>query len=221
MHRPDDEFINQFRERFGDLLLNCHGERGKTGAHIDVGDFSHAKEDEPIDVICTDEANISRTLKLEDSPTPRNFHALDSICPMESAIKHETFHDRNLLGSGAIFHNMAGDIHSPMIPWTTKISPFLDKSVQDVPQLSWNGPDCFTPLAESQRWLYDNTYFGYTDDVPSTLMSHDSGYTTMDVADQDILADSLREQGDSNFDLATSQGHVNENWLHSDGETYT
>ncbi|KAJ5288299.1 hypothetical protein N7508_011074 [Penicillium antarcticum] len=225
MHRPDDEFINQFRERFGDLLLSCHGERGRTDAHVDVGgsmfSASHAKEDEPVDVMCADEANTARTLRLEKgSPKPRNFHALGSISPMKSAKQHETFHDRNLLGSGAIFHNKAGDIHSPMIRWNTKISPFLDESIQHVQQISWNGPDGFTPLAESQRWLYDHTYFGHTDDISRTLVHHDSGYTTLDGADQDILADSLSEQPDLNSVLATSEGHVNEHWQYSDGEKF-
>jgi hypothetical protein len=112
---------------------------------------SHAKEDEPIDVIYADEANTGRTLRLEKgSPNSRNFHALGSISLMNSAKKHETFHDRNILGSGAVFHNKAGDIHSPMTRWTTKISPLLD-DIQHAPHISWNRPDGFAPLAESQR----------------------------------------------------------------------
>lgn len=71
----------------------------------------YANENEPIDVICTDEVITGRTLRLENgSPKPRNFHALGSISPMVSANKHETFHDRNLLGSGAVFYNKAGDL---------------------------------------------------------------------------------------------------------------
>ncbi|KAJ6012408.1 hypothetical protein N7522_002763 [Penicillium canescens] len=225
MHRPDDEFINQFRERFGDLLLSCQGKRGRTGAQVDMGNSvfsaSHAKKDEPIDVICTDEANTGRILRLEKgSPKTRNFHALGSISLMKSAKKDETFHDRNLLGSEAVFHNKAGGIHSPMTRWTAKISPFLDESIQHVPQISWNGPDGFTPLAESQHWLYDNTCFGHTDDISRALMRQDSGYATVDGADQDILAHISSEQPGSNSDLATSEGHVNEHWQYSDGEKF-
>ncbi|CAG8195840.1 unnamed protein product [Penicillium nalgiovense] len=69
MHRPDDEFINQFRKRFGDLLLTCHGERGMAGAHVDLGDpmlhASYVNENMPIDDMWTDEPNTGRTLRLE------------------------------------------------------------------------------------------------------------------------------------------------------------
>lgn len=48
MRRPDDELINQLRERFGGLLLSFHGERRMAGAHIDARDqvllANHANE---------------------------------------------------------------------------------------------------------------------------------------------------------------------------------
>ena len=40
-----------------------------------------------------------------------------------------------------------------MIQWNVNFSPLLDESIQRVQQISWNGPVCFTPLADSQRWL--------------------------------------------------------------------
>lgn len=224
MHRPDDEFINQFREKFGDLLLSCHGERGMAGTHVDARDpmlpASYVNGNEPIDVICTDGANLGRTLRLESgSPKSQNFHAPDSFSPMISTKKHN-FHDSNLPVSGAVFHNKAGDLHSPMVRCNTMISPFLDESIQRVPQISWNRPDCFTPLAESQRWLCDNTYFGQADDTSRTLMHRDSGYATQDGADQNILTDDFIAQPDSNFDLATSEAHANDYWLYGDEGKY-
>ncbi|CRL29481.1 unnamed protein product [Penicillium camemberti] len=180
MHRPDDEFINQFREKFGDLLLSRHGERRMAGTHVDARDpmlpAGHVNKNEPSDSIWTDEANVGRTLRLESGcPKSQNIHALDSFSPMTGAKKHKTFHDRNLPGSGAVFHNKAGDLHSPMIRCNTMISPFPDESIQRVPQISWNGPDCFTPLAEPQLWLCDKAYFGQAGDTLGTLMHRDSG----------------------------------------------
>lgn len=225
MHRPDDDFINQFKEKFGDLLLNCHGERGKRGAHFDAGDpmlpASYDNDNEAINVTWTDEANSAQTLRLESgSPEHEDFRVPDLFSPMINAKKHKKFHDRNLPGSGAVFHNNAGDLHSPMIQWNTNISPTLDVSIQRVPQVFWNGPDCFTPLAESQRWLCDNTYFGKADGISRTLRHHDFGYATSDGADQDILTDCLHEQPGSNFDMATSEAQVNKHWPYGDGEKY-
>ncbi|KAJ5365206.1 hypothetical protein N7517_008092 [Penicillium concentricum] len=139
---------------------------------------------------------------------------------MINAKKHKEFHDRNLPGSGAVFHNNAGDLHSPMIQWNTNISPTLDVSIQRVPQVLWNGPECFTPLAESQRWLCDNTYFGKADGISRTLMHHDFGYAISDGADQDILTDCIHEQSGSNFDMATSEAQVNKHWPYGDGEKF-
>lgn len=225
MHRPDDEFINQFREKFGDLLLSCHGERGMAGTHVDAGDpmlpASYVNENEPNDVKWRDEANIGRTLRLESgSPKSQNFHAPDPFSPIISAKKHKTFHDRNLPGSGAVFHNKAGDLRSPLIRCNTEISPFLDESMQRVQQISWNGPNCFTPLAESQRWLCDNTYSGQAGDTPRSLMHRDSGYATQDGADQHILTGNLIAQPDLKFDLATSEAHSNDFWPYGDEEKY-
>jgi hypothetical protein len=225
MRRPDDEFVDQFRKRFGDLLLTCNGKRME-GAHVDARDpMSHASfgnENEPIDVMRTDDANTGRTLRLESgSPKFRKVHAPDSFSPTISAKKHETFQDRNLLGSGAVFHNTAGDLHSPLIRRNTMVSPFLDESIQCVPQISWNRPNCFTPLTESQRWLCDDTYFGQTDDISKTIVHRDSGYVTVDGADQYILTDDLTTQPDSNIDWGTSETHVNEYWPYGDEEKYT
>ncbi|KAJ5473971.1 hypothetical protein N7475_003537 [Penicillium sp. IBT 31633x] len=224
MRRPDDEFIDQFRKRFGDLLLTCHGKRRMEGDHVDAGDpilhASYGNENEPIDVMWTDEANTDRTLRLESgSPKSRNSHTPHSFFSMISPKMHETFHDRNVPGSGAVFHNTEGDLYSPMIRWNTKVSPFLDESIQCVPQISWNGPKCFTPLAESHRWLCDNTYFGQADDISKASMHHDSGYVTVNGANQDILADDLIVQPDTNV-LATSETHVNGYRPYGDAEKF-
>ncbi|KAJ5946417.1 hypothetical protein N7454_003256 [Penicillium verhagenii] len=192
MHRPDDEFINQFREKFGDLLLSCRDERATATVDVNAGNpiwpASHANEHELTDAMWIDEADTGRALRLQS----------------------ETFDDRNLLGSGAVFHNKAGDLHSPMVRWNSNISPSLDESMQRVPRISWNGPDSFTPLADPQRWLIDNPYFGQADDLSRTLMHHDHGYNTVDRADQDTLTDGLSGQPDSKSKLAISEAHVNE-----------
>jgi hypothetical protein len=206
--------------------LTCHSKRRMESAHVDAEDLrlhaSHDNENGPIDVMWTDEANTGRTLRLESgSPKSRNYHAPDSFSPVISAKKHEASHDRNVPGSGAVFHNTAGDLHSPMIRWNTRVSPFLDESIQCVPQISWNGPNCFTPLAESQLWLCDNTYLGQADDISKAHRHHNPGYVAVDGDDQDILTDDLIEQPAANIGMATSETHVNEDWPYHDEEKYT
>lgn len=225
MPRPDDEFINQFRARFGDLLLSGNAASGVKITHVDPRDSilpaSYANDKELTDPMWINEATPGRTLRLESGPIENvNFHAFNSFSPNISSKDREAFDDRNLLGSGAVFHNKAGDLHSPMVRWNSNFSPLLDESIHCVPQISWNGTDCFTPLAESQRWLSDNPYFGLTDDISGILMHHHSEYTTGDGVDQETLTDGFSKQPDSKFALVKSEAHVNEDWPCSDREKY-
>ncbi|KAJ5853067.1 hypothetical protein N7534_005610 [Penicillium rubens] len=224
MRKPDDEFINRFRERFGDLLLSCQGERGWRGVQFDVGDpmlpTSYAIGNEPIDVAPTDEANTGQTLWRESGyPKHQSFHAPNSFSPMVNVKKYETFDDRNLSRPGTDIYNNVEDIRSPSVQWNTNISPILDKPIQPIPQSFWNGPGCFTPLAESQGCLYDNTYFGQADGI-STLIHHDFEYATLGGVDQDIFTCCCSEKSDRKFDLATPKAQVNENWPYGHREKY-
>jgi hypothetical protein len=65
MRRPYDEFINQFREKYGDRFLSRQAEREIRGVQTDMGDpmlpDSCVNGDDPIDVAPTDEANTDQT----------------------------------------------------------------------------------------------------------------------------------------------------------------
>lgn len=220
MRKPDDEFIKRFRERFGDLLLSCQGERGLRGVQSDVGDAmpptSYVIENEPIDVAPTDDANPGQKLWRESGyPKNHSFHAPISLFPMVN----EAFHDGNLSRPGADFYNNVGDIRSPLVQWNTNISPILDNPIQSLPQCFWNGPGCFTPLAESQGCLYDNSHSGQADGR-STLIYHDFEYATLGRVHQDIFTCCCSEQSDPKSDLATPEARVNENWPYSHREKY-
>ncbi|CAG7937597.1 unnamed protein product [Penicillium nalgiovense] len=139
MPRPDNEFINQFREKFGDLLLGRQGGRGLRGSQFVVGDpmlpASYASGNEPIDVASTDEAITGQTLKRESGYAKyHSFHApADLFSPIIKDKEYKTFHDCNP-GSGAVFYNNLGDIRSTMVQLNPDISPTFDKPFQPIPQ---------------------------------------------------------------------------------------
>jgi hypothetical protein len=122
-----------------------------------------------------------------DSSISCRLNTPESLSPMVFSKKQKTSYNRSLPGSGAVFHNKAGDLHSPMIEWNTAMAPLLDASAQHHSPIFWGGSGCFTPLAETQNWLYgEATRHEYPNYMPWFLSQHDSGYTVVDSIDHFI-----------------------------------
>lgn len=133
--------------------------------------------------------------------------------------KHKTSHNHVLPGSGAIFHNEGGDLHSPMIQWNTTFSPLVDTSIQNAPPTSWVGPGCFTPLAQTQQWPCGDTHYGQPDYVPGFLTHCDSGYI-LDDLNHDVLIDDISQQPDAKIDSAAFEADTIEDSPYGNGEKY-
>ncbi|KAI2734267.1 transcriptional regulator family: Grainyhead/CP2 [Penicillium roqueforti] len=224
MRRPYDEFINQFREKYGDRFLSRQAEREIRGVQTDMGDpmlpDSCVNGDDPIDVAPTDEANTDQTSRRESGYSKhRGFHAPDSFSSMIDVEKYETFHDRNVSGSDAVLYNNVGDILSPLSQWSTDISRILDEPVQPNPQDPQNAP-CFTSLAKSQGWPYDDTHFGQANGISTTLVHHNSGYSTLYDVYQDIFTSRCSGQSNPKSELATPTAQVNEHWIYGHREKF-
>lgn len=224
MRRPHDEFINQFREKYGDRFFSRQAEREIRGVQPDMEDpmlpDSSVNGNEPIDVAPTDEANTDQILKRESGYSKhRSFHAPDSFSSMIDVEKYETFHDRNVSGSDAVLYNNVGDIFSPLSQWSTNIPCILDEPVQPIPQDPWNAP-CFTSLAKSQGWPYDDTHFGQANGISTTLIHQNFGYATLDDVYQDIFTSRCSGQSNPKSDMATPKAQVNEHWLYNHREKF-
>lgn len=182
MRKPGDDFIVQFRKKFGDLLLTCDGERGKGGAFVHPGDptlpVRYANNIDFVGAMQVDNTKYEQASGLvSGSSVSRKSNAPDSLSPVVHPKKHKTSHSRNLPGSGAVYHNKAGDLHSPMIEWGETTAPFLDASNQCTWPIPWVGPDCFAPLAQTQHWVCDNTNYGQPDYMSGIFTLHDSAYS--------------------------------------------
>jgi hypothetical protein len=223
MRKPDDEFISHFRKRFGDLLLSCNDESRKGSGLVDAGDpmlpVSYANDNALVSTMQVDNANSAQTLGLvHGSPFSRQIHTPDSLSPMIVSKKHKTSHNQTLPGSGAVFHNNAGDLHSPMIQWDLTTSPLFDGSIHDATSNSWVGRACFTPLAQTQYWLCDNTQDGQRGNLPGFLTRDDSGDAT--VNGHNMLTHIISEQTDLKYDLAASEGDFTRDPPFGNGEEY-
>ncbi|CAG8000048.1 unnamed protein product [Penicillium salamii] len=213
MRKPGDEFIVQFRKKFGDLLLTCDGERGKGGAFVHPGDptlpVRYANDIDFVGATQVDNTKYEQSLGLvSGSSVSRKSNAPDSLSPLVIHKKHKTSHSRNLPGSGAVFHNKAGDLHSPMIEWGETTAPFFDTSNQCTSPISWVGPDCFAPLAQTQHWVCDNTHYGQPDYIPGIFTLHDSAYSAANGLNHGIPTGDMSQKRDSMaaFEADITQG---------------
>ena len=222
MRKPGDEFIVQFRKKFGDLLLTCDGERRKGGAFVHPGDptlpVRYANDIDFVGATQVDNTKYEQPLgPVSGSSVSRKSNAFDSSSPLVIHKKHKTSHSRNLPGSGAVFHNKAGDLHSPMIEWGETTAPFLDTSNQCTSPISWVGPDCFAPLAQTQHWVCDNTHYGQPDYMSGILTLHDSAYSAANGLNHGIPTGDMSQKRDS---MAAFEADVTQDSPFAKEETY-
>jgi hypothetical protein len=125
--------------------------------------------------------------------TPRNMHELGltpswmesaSYSMMPPANQHTSFYAPTSSGMGAMFHNQAGDLHTPtgmhlMTPLSGMPAVHNHHSVSFEPF----HPQFMNPMNDMNPYTQQPSY------APSAFMHRDSGYDAMD----DILDESLND----------------------------
>lgn len=202
MPKPDNELINQFREKFGDLLLTCDG-RGTGGAAGDALPpklpISHNEGVDLLDVMQLDSSGLALGLA-SGSLVSGGFNTLGPLSPTVISRKHQIHLDRTLPGSGAVFHNEAGDLHSPMVQWDTTTAPLHDTSTQNGPMNPWAGSGYFAPLSPTQHWLPEDTPNSTQSSYKLDCLTHrDSGYATLDSLDRMLSTNETSHESNSEF----------------------
>ncbi|KAJ5754210.1 hypothetical protein N7533_003753 [Penicillium manginii] len=215
MRKPDNSFIDQFKEKFGDLLLSCDGKIGKGSAPINAEDLmlpvSYAKDTGLFGPMQLDNVNSGQILGQTNNSSISS-NTPESFSPAVVSKKQKTSYNCSLPGSGAVFYNKAGDLHSPMIEWNTTLALLLDALIQYDPPTFWGGSGCFTLLAQTQNWLYgEATRQEYPNYTLGFLLQHDSDYT---------VVDSLDYSGPTKFDLATPEVDLSGDSLYDNGGKY-
>lgn len=163
--------------------MTCNDERGKEGPFVDAGDptlpVRYTNGVEFVGATQVDNTNSEQASGLvSGSSIFRKSHSPESSSPIVIPKKHKISHNRNLPGSDTVFHNKADDLHSPIIECGTTTMPFLKASNQCTSPIPWVEPDRFTPLAQTQQWVYDNTHYGQPDYMSGIFTLQDSAYST-------------------------------------------
>ena len=160
--------------------------------------------------------------------TPRNMHELGltpswmesaSYSMMPPANQHTSFYAPTSSGMGAMFHNQAGDLHTPtgmhlMTPLSGMPAVHNHHSVSFEPF----HPQFMNPMNDMNPYTQQPSY------APSAFMHRDSGYDAMD----DILDESLNDvhvetssnltaSTDFSAQMAGDMSYANgEKWVKSD-----
>lgn len=157
----------------------------------------------------------SHDIKLEDHPhiklpnerTPRNLQDLNltpsawmdpSMNMMSLAGQHPGFYTPNSGGMGAIFHNQAGDLHTPTMGIHTMTPLSLN------PQQQHPGMEHFNPHYMAQQMPDMNSYMQQASYAPSAFMQRDPGYDVMDESVDDVSVNGIPVDQASNISNMTT-----------------
>ncbi|EPS29934.1 hypothetical protein POX_b03048 [Penicillium oxalicum] len=118
--KPDDEFISRFQTTFADIVPRRASQTNASHGNFPPGAGDPMVSDRPMEH--HDMKIEEHELKFPSERTPRNLHDLNftpswidpnSMNMMSLAGQHPGFFTPNSGGMGAIFHNQAGDLHTP------------------------------------------------------------------------------------------------------------
>lgn len=149
-------------------------------------------------------------LKFPNERTPRNLQDLNfspswmdpgPINMMSLGPQHPGFYTPNSGGMGAIFHNQAGDLHTPTVGLHNMTPLSLSNQVTAPPQ---QGMEHFNPHYLAQQMPDMNSYIQQASYAPSDFMQRDPGYDVMDESVDDASANGISIDQSSNISTMTS-----------------
>ncbi|KAJ5287948.1 hypothetical protein N7478_003634 [Penicillium angulare] len=209
--KPDDDFISRFQQTFSQVVPRRDSEDSGHDEHFNAGSG---------DPMMTGRQTMqSHDIKLEDhnlkfpnERTPRNLHDLNfspswmdpgSIQMMALGPQHPGFYTPNSGGMGAVFHNQAGDLHTPTIGLHNMTPLSLTNSIS-VPPQQHPGMEHFNPHYLGQQMPDMNSYMQQPSFAPSEFMQRDARYDVMDESVDDASVNSMPLDQVSNISAMTS-----------------
>jgi hypothetical protein len=235
--KPDDEFITRFQRTFFDVVPRKEGEGDPNGDMMMMNGRYADRESTSLEFgadmvnyefrpMGTDMKMDEADLKFPNDRTPRNLQDLNfapswvdpNAMPMMSlASQYPGFYTPNSGGMGAIFHNQAGDLHTPTVGMNM-ITPLSLSN--PLPAQTTQGLDQFNPQYLGQHVPEINPYVQPASYAPSAFIhSREAGYDAMDESvDNSSLNDIPVDQASS---ISTSTDFSNASGMPSyQGEKY-
>lgn len=213
--KPDDDFISRFQQTFSEVVPRRDSEDSGHDGHFNAGSGDPMMAGRP--TMQSHDIKLEDTnLKFPNERTPRNLHDLNfspswmdpgSMHMMALGPQHPGFYTPNSGGMGAVFHNQAGDLHTPTIGLHNMTPLSLTNSVPQAPQQHHHhqpGMDHFNPHYLGQQMPEMNSYMQQPSFAPSAFMQRDAGYDVMDESLDDSSVNGLPIDQVSNVSNVTS-----------------
>lgn len=202
--KPDDEFISRFQQTFSEIVPRREGEHEFQGHNSLTGKaMDHDSQIKMEDV----------GMKFNNQRTPRNLQDLNfspswmdpAAMQMMSSFagQHPGLYTPNSAGMGAIFHNQAGDLHTP----TAGLNMITPLSIANTMSGSHHPVHMDQQLQQqylSQQMPEINPYIQQASFAPSAFMHRDS-------------FDAMDESGDNRSLASLQVSNVASSTDHSDG----
>ncbi|KAJ5188602.1 CP2 transcription factor [Penicillium cf. griseofulvum] len=187
--KPDGEFISRFQQAFSDIVPRRDSPAGEDSHNVSASENLMASTMTENNDVKMGGHDIKFPITNNDR-TPRNMHELGltpswmesaSYSMMPSVNHHPNFYTPTSAGMGAMFHNQAGDLHTPT--GMHLVAPL--SSMSAVHNHHSNGfepfhPQFMNPMHDMSLYTQQPSY------APSAFMHRDTGYDAMD----DTLDDS-------------------------------
>jgi hypothetical protein len=223
--KPDDEFISRFQSTFADIVPRraSHSNASHNTFSAGTGDSMVSDRQMEHHEMKMDEHD----LKFPNERTPRNLHDLNftpswidpqSMTMMSLAGQHPGFYTPNSGGMGAIFHNQAGDLHTPTAG-LNMITPLSLSNPIPIGQHNAQPPiNHFNPQYLAQHMPDMDPYVQQQTFAPSAFMHRDS-FEPMDESVDTTSIHSLPVDQASNISVSTEYSsalHVS----YAEGESF-
>ncbi|EAW09694.1 grainyhead-like protein [Aspergillus clavatus NRRL 1] len=205
--KPDEELIQRFQKTFSDVVPLDAQRNGPS--------FVQMPPNQP-----TTPARLMDNggLKLNDT-TPRapqdlrftpSFVDPNSISYMNFHGQQAGYYTPNSGGFGPLFHNQAGDLHTPGMSMITPLS----LTHQVAPAMNSGGPtfglDHFDQQYMHSHFHNPQSFAPQASFAPSAFVHRDSGYDAMDESVDELSLNDLDMQGNQSSQFAASTTHTSD-----------
>lgn len=238
MQKPDDDFISRFQQTFSEIVPRREGESEFDGhTHMTAGRYVTLKLQLRKRTLIgfrpmTHDPNLKMEevgMKFHSERTPRNLQDLNfspswmdpTAMQMMSSFagQHPGFYTPNSAGMGAVFHNQAGDLHTP----TAGLNMVTPISISNAIPGSQHGHPAHLDQQFNHQYLSQhlpemNPYIQQASYAPSAFMHRDS-FDAMDESGDNRSLHSIQVDEGSNVTASTDLSNAM-SMSYAQGERY-
>ncbi|KAJ5155612.1 hypothetical protein N7492_008415 [Penicillium capsulatum] len=218
--KPDEDFISRFQQTFNDVVPRRESDGQNAGTH----DFMDSNRLMGHHDIKMEDSNV----KFPNERTPRNLQDLNispswmdpnSLHMISLAGQHSGLYTPNSGGLGPIFHNQAGDLHTPTLGMNM-MTPLSLSNPAMHQQAHPQTLDHFNPQFLGHNMPEVNPYLQSASFAPSTFVHRDSTFDAMDESGDASSLNEIAPDSASNVTASTDFPMADHGMAYARGEKF-